>query len=147
MSEYHHFSRMTIGVDLAGILVGGTNRSRRPGLGRGWGTLRRASDCPYRADFPIIIFWVKHCIVSGHQFVDYTPENISPNDPNILVVTLFAAVRMAHSIFGYKCGRHIKLCDISLTCVMSERFRDEYRTHYRAPYKCSVYFFLLTANL
>jgi len=32
------------------------------------------------------------------------------------------------------CVWQVKLCDLSLTRAISERFRDEYHTHYKAPY-------------
>jgi len=32
------------------------------------------------------------------------------------------------------------VCDTSLTRTIPERFRDEYLTHYKALYKCLVYF-------
>jgi len=34
----------------------------------------------------------------------------------------------------------VKLCDLSLARAIPERFRDEYRAHYKALYKCPVYF-------
>ena len=46
--------------------------------------------------------------------------------------------RMAHSTYGQTCGWQIKLCNPSLTRVIPERFRDEYRIHYIALYKCTV---------
>jgi len=36
----------------------------------------------------------------------------------------------------------IKLCGPSLTRVIPERFRGKYRAHYKALYKCLVYFTL-----
>ena len=47
---------------------------------------------------------------------------------------------MPHSICEYSRGCQVKLCDPSLTRAIPERFRDEYRTHYKALYKCPVYF-------
>jgi len=41
MSEYHLCSRLTTGVDLAGILGGRTDRSRSLGLGRRWGPSKK----------------------------------------------------------------------------------------------------------
>jgi len=38
------------------------------------------------------------------------------------------------------CKRQVKLCDPSLTHAIPERFRNEHRTHYKALYKCTVYF-------
>ena len=35
-------------------------------------------------------------------------------------------------------GWQVKLCDPSLTRAIPERFRDEYRTYYKALYKCPV---------
>ena len=41
-------------------------------------------------------------------------------------------------------GWKVKLCDPSLTRAIPERFRDEYRTHYQAQFKCPVYFTSVT---
>jgi len=42
--------------------------------------------------------------------------------------------RMPHSICEYSRGCQVKLCDPSLTRVIPEHLRDEYRTHYQPLY-------------
>jgi len=49
--------------------------------------------------------------------------------------------RMTHFICGWTWSGRVKLRS-SLTPAIPERFRDEYRTHYKALYKCSVVLYL-----